>query len=77
MVSRGFSGFIEMKVTDGRLGRQFRAKYRLAQPNSGPMYHYMSLEGFQGIIESEDLCALSLISIPALRSISTQEPRLL
>lgn len=29
--------------------------FRLAQPMGGPMYHYTSLEGFQGIVESEDL----------------------
>lgn len=28
---------------------------RLAQPSYGAMYHYTSLEGFQGIIESSDL----------------------
>lgn len=29
--------------------------FRLAQPSYGAMYHYTSLEGFQGIIESSDL----------------------
>ena len=28
---------------------------RLARPNRGPIYHYTSLEGFRGILESEDL----------------------
>lgn len=28
---------------------------RLAKPSFGPMYHYTSLEGFQGIVESSDL----------------------
>jgi hypothetical protein len=28
---------------------------RLAQPKGEPIYHYKSLEGFQGIVESQDL----------------------